>query len=169
MKTTLLNAALLLSVFISYAQTDSIQSLEQEVPKNEIKVNGAYLIAGILEISYERLLSDESSVGFSIGASIDSDIDYTFFLTPFYRFFFGKKRAAGFFVEANSNLYAEELNDDPSDQALGLGVGLAIGGKFVTKGGWVAEILAGAGRNFVNTNQIEEGYPRLGLSIGKRF
>lgn len=169
MKTIILTSALFIFSFVCFGQTERSANLSQEALKHEIRVNAAYFIAGLPEISYERILSDESGVGISMGAAIDKDIEYTFFLTPFYRFYFGKKRAAGFFVEANSNLYAQEIHNDPSDNVMGLGLGFALGGKFMTKGGWVAELLAGAGRNFLNTDLIEEGYPRLGVSIGKRF
>lgn len=169
MKNYMLTATLFFFGFISFGQTDSIQSLNEEALNDEIRVNAAYLIIGLPEISYERILSDESAVGISMGARIDKDIEQIFFLTPFYRLYFGKKRAAGFFVEANSTIYAQEINDDSSDNVMGLGLGFAIGGKFITKGGWVAELLAGAGRNFLNTDLIEEGYPRVGISIGKRF
>jgi len=51
------------------------------------------------EIGYEYILNEESSVGADILFSIEKDYDFKFALTPYYRFFFGEKRAAGFFVE----------------------------------------------------------------------
>ena len=52
---------------------------------------------------------------------------------------------------------------------MGLGLGLAIGGKFLTKNGFIGEIYIGGGRNFINTDKIDGGYPRIGVSIGKRY
>ncbi|MEL6812082.1 MAG: DUF3575 domain-containing protein [Bacteroidota bacterium] len=135
---------------------------------NEFKFNAGYTVAGIPEISYERILSDDSSVGLSVAAVIDEDIDYNFLIIPYYRFYFGKKRNSGFFLEANGAAFTED-RDDRADTELGMGLGLGIGGKFLTKNGWVGELIGGAGRNFLNADVISEVYPRLGISIGKRF
>ena len=56
------------------------------------------------ELSYERLISDNSSLGASVAFSLDKkeDMDWRFSFTPYYRMFFGQKKAAGFFIEANS-------------------------------------------------------------------
>ena len=50
------------------------------------------------ELSYERLISDNSSVGASVAFSLDKkeDMDLRFSFTPYYRMFFGQKKAAGF-------------------------------------------------------------------------
>ena len=37
-----------------------------------------------------------------------------------------------------------------------------------TMGGWVGELYAGAGRNFL-ADRAERAYPRLGFIIGRRF
>lgn len=145
---------------------------------NEIRLNAGYLLAGIPEISYERILSDETAVGVSIVVVVDTSINYNFGITPYGRFYFGKKRAAGFFLEANSAIYSAESDGDlyinglrveSGGSKLGFGFGLGLGGKFLTKGGWVGELLVGVGRNFLNKEEIDEAYPRLGISIGRRF
>lgn len=46
-------------------------------------------------------------------------------------------------------------------------MGIAAGGKFLTKNGFVGEIYGGVGRLFGNSNV--EAYPRGGITIGKRF
>jgi hypothetical protein len=51
------------------------------------------------------------------------------------------------------------------DNVTGAGVGLALGWKYLSGNNWVGEIYAGGGRDFVNGG----GYPRLGITIGKRF
>ncbi len=138
--------------------------------KNELKINAVYLLAGYPEITYERILGEESSVGMSVGFALDESFGLNFGMFPYYRLFFGKKRAAGFFVEGNGALYSEQL-DLPTGEATktAAGLGLALGGKFLTKGGWVAELYAGAGRNFLNTDDLSAVYPRFGIQIGKRF
>ncbi len=58
------------------------------------------------------------------------------------------------------------LNITEKDAKIGAGIGLGIGWKFVSKNNWCGEILLGAGKDFAHSG---EGYPRIGLSIGKRF
>lgn len=134
---------------------------------NEFKLNIGYLLFEFADFSYERILNEESSVGISFGFSLDDAIDYKFGVIPFYRFYFGKKPAAGFFIEGNGALFSEE--SITGNNEIGLGFGIAIGGKFLTKKNWIGEIVIGGGRSFVNKDIISEGYPRIGISIGKRF
>jgi hypothetical protein len=49
------------------------------------------LIAGAFEVTYERLLDNESGVGIALFTSFDNDIDIKFSATPFYRAYFEKK------------------------------------------------------------------------------
>ena len=160
--------ALLLMISFSFlnAQEDPKTTIQGS---NELKLNMAYAIAGFPEVTYERIFDDGGSVGLSLAIGIEDDIDYNVIAVPFYRLYFGEKRAGGFFIEANAALYSEDTNEGTGDTAFGFGPGLAVGGKFLTKSGWVAELLAGAGRNFVNENIISDIYPRLGVSLGKRF
>ncbi|MAO10369.1 MAG: hypothetical protein CMC07_05675 [Flavobacteriaceae bacterium] len=149
--------------------------------KNEIKLNVGYLIAGLPEVTYERYLSDETAIGLSVAFSVEEDIDYKFIAVPYFRFYFGKKSNAGFFVEGNAGLFSQEYESyrdfDPNtgyvnvrnETELGLGLGMSVGGKFVTKKGWMVELVGGLGRNFANSDMLSELYPRLGVSIGKRF
>ncbi len=134
---------------------------------NELKINAAYLLAGFAEITYERMLRDDSAIGISAGFALDNNIDYRFAAIPYYRLYFGKKRAAGFFVEGNANFFSERNFE--SDTEFGAGLGLAIGGKFINAIGWVAELFLGLGRNLVNNDNISEAYPRVGILVGKRF
>ena len=70
-----------------------------DFPKNEIKGNALLLVVGALEFTYEHLLNEESGVGVSLFVPYDNDIETNFSLSPYYRFYFGQKPAAGFFVE----------------------------------------------------------------------
>lgn len=143
---------------------------------NEFKINGLTTVIGYFEVSYDKILNDESSFGISTGFSFDDNVDYTFAIVPNYRFFFGYGPAEGFFIEANAALFSEKSiwynnsGDIIEENDFGLGIGLAIGNKFITtKNGYVAEIFAGAGRNFITSEFAGEVYPRIGISIGKRF
>ncbi len=145
---------------------------------NEIKINVGYVLVGLPEISYERILSDDTSIGIAVAFGADSDIDINFVVIPYGRFYFGKKRNSGFFLEGNAGIFSEDYDEAffngntttfESGTKLGIGAGLGLGGKFLTKNGWIGEVLIGAGRNFVNTDFISEVYPRAGISLGKRF
>jgi len=163
MKFLLLNAVLLLSIAAFSQETN-----DPELAKNELKVNAAYLLGGFPEFSYSRILNDESTVGISIAFSIDSDIYYNYFVTPYYRFYFGKKRAGGFFIEGNTSLFSEESVIGTDE--IGFGAGFSLGGKLISKSKkWTGELLLGVGRNFVNTDVLEGAYPRFGVSVGRRF
>ena len=55
-------------------------------------------------------------------------------------------------------------------------LGISVGGKWVTKSGFVTEIFGGIGRNLLNSNNYDDdGFDpiniagRIGVSIGKRF
>lgn len=165
---------------LNYAQSQNRAA--SQIPSNELKFNAGYLLLEYAEISYEALLNEESGIGISLGAPLNDAIDYKFAVIPYYRLYFGKKPAAGFFIEANAGLIKQEVstpgtsfinfNFEPVDvverNELTAGLGLAIGGKFLTKGGWIGEIFAGGGKNFIN-NDASGGYPRFGIKIGKRF
>lgn len=173
MKTKLtLSITLLLIWSLSWSQTKQ----DGLAGSSELKINGLTTVIGYLEISYDRLLNDESSIGLSAGFSYDDSVDYKFAIVPYYRFFFSEERAAGFFIEANSAIFSEQSDlisntgRPITNSDLGFGMGLAIGHKFVTnKNGYVGEIFAGAGRNFISSDIAAEVYPRFGISIGKRF
>ncbi|MEE9407626.1 MAG: DUF3575 domain-containing protein [Polaribacter sp.] len=166
---------LLMSAFLMNSQEEEKVSLKQ----NEFKLNIASTIDKYPEFSYERLLNDETSIGLSVGFSIenttkDQTTNYNFSIVPYYRFFFGKKPAAGFFIEANTPLFSQKYIDgsffnNQSEGGLGFGLGLSIGGKFLTKSGWIGEIYTGVARSFINTDKVRQLYPRAGITIGKRF
>ena len=145
--------------------------------RSELKVNGLYLILGGLEVDYEYLLNEESSLGISAAFIFTDETDYNWGITPHYRLFFGNEFAQGFFVEGNAILFNYDyygfediLNggDFTMENKTSGGLGLAIGGKFRTKRNVVVEIVGGVGRIF-DDNSIDTVYPRFGINIGKRF
>ena len=167
MKRTILLFLLSLTTIVVAQESKETENI---VKNNELKLNAGYLLAGgFFETSYERILNEESAIGLSLGYAFDKSIDYEFSVVPYYRLYFGKKRAAGFFMEANGAFYSEESEDNNDMNEIGLGVGFSIGGKFITKSGWIFELLGGGGRNFINKDKITEAYARIGLIIGKRF
>lgn len=150
--------------------------------RNELKVNALMLVAGAFEITYERLLNEESAVGVSLFVPYDNTIDTNFSLSPYYRFYFGKKPAAGFFAEGfgmlNNFEYGNYLSNNGSTpiytegNATDFALGFGLGGKWITKKGFVFEINSGIGRNLFNTKSKDSDIQivgRGGISLGYRF
>ncbi len=134
------------------------------------------------EVSYERILQEDISVGASLGVSLDGGDTYGFKaqFTPYFRWFFGgdresaRKYAAGFFMEANASVFSREVKEYgligmeniPTKTETSGGLGLGIGWKYATKNNWCGEILLGLGKDFSSSGDV---YPHFGISIGKRF
>jgi hypothetical protein len=163
----------------------SVYSQTDKTVKHEIKLNVGYALGGIPELSYEYLLNDESAFGISLLYAFDDDNDLKFALTPYYRMYFGNKKAAGFFAEAFGMYNVSENNEliyydyipypgaennyiIPTNNESDFALGVAIGAKFLTKKDFIFEFYGGLGRNLLN-NETMDAVPRLGISFGKRF
>ncbi len=179
MKKITLSLLLMMVTFFAYSQQSDTTKLKTGINgNNELKLNLFMTIAGVPEINYERILSDDMSIGLAVLIGID-DTDYKFGVIPNYRVYFGGKKANGFFIEGNAavigsqnNLYYYDYSGNNYYQnytktQTNFGLGAAAGAKFLTKNGFVGEIYLGAGRLF-GDNSIE-AYPRAGITIGKRF
>lgn len=187
MKNFLLVVLLVFCAF-SYAQDNS-----NTIPKHEVKTDMFNLIVfKAPQFSYEYLLNDESSVGVSImfnlenpedGSFIDGPYYYeNFAFTPYYRRFISNKYARGFFIEVfgmynvqgdfdgtwDNNFQNVTYSDETSNN---LAFGVSLGGKLVSKGGFVVEFYGGVGRNIIIGNEDIglEFLPRVGISLGYRF
>lgn len=179
---------LLLTLFIglnSYAQDASQQR------KNEVMISPLNLLFETFNVSYERLLNEDTGLGVNLITSFRGNsgneglISYTQF-SPYFRYYAGKKYASGFFVEAflpittyKSNeyySYSTYNNDygyyvynsgykETSQTSLGLGFGL--GGKWITKRNILFEASLGIARLFGDEELPVTG--KLMLGIGYRF
>ncbi len=174
--------------------TVSAQIAESDTLNNEVRMDAFGVIAfKYIDLSYERLLNEEAAFGVNIQFTLDGqqeDLGYVrqFSITPFYRQYFSKKYAKGFFVEgfatyANvSEYHYDYVYDSVLDSYMDIyeevnfnqfALGISIGGKFVTSRGFVAEIFAGIGRNLLDTD--DENYYRSeiigrgGIALGYRF
>lgn len=186
-KITILFAVLLISASVfSQRRTKSFMGwhLAKDAPAkvNEVKLNlGTTIFALFPEVSYERIFNEDLSAGASVGVNLNSD-DYPldFAVTPYVRWFFGgnsanlQKYGAGFFIEANGSVFSTDTSridydgnsvTATTDNQFGTGLGLALGWKYLSRNNWVGEFYVGGGRDFVN----DGAYPRMGISIGKRF
>jgi hypothetical protein len=180
MKKLIMALAILCST-IGYSQeTEDSQDI---LRKNEFKINMTNLIIfKWVDVSYERILNEESTFGVGTLFSLDQDYNddvldeyRTFSITLYYRHFFSKKYAQGFFVEGFGMLhsgkdgyfiYSDFTNYE--DKYTDFAVGISAGAKFVTKRGFVAEIYLGIGRDLLGNSDIEV-VGRGGIAIGYRF
>lgn len=152
---------------------------------NEIKFNVPLAIYGLPELSYERIVEDNMGLGVSVSFAVDKAYNYNTdkgiqhraIICPFYRLYFGQKRAAGFYIEGNMALsHQKELNTPdfstgtniPKNTiSTGFGFGAAVGIKLLARNGFTGDFYGGWGRLF--GENIINGYPRLGICIGKKF
>lgn len=182
MKKYFFSTALFIVSLLAYSQ-EATPDLSQD--KNEIKINATNLIAfAFLDGSYEYLINEESSFGVGLLFSFsDNDINdeyRTFSLTPYYRQYFSKGYAKGFFVEGFAMLNTGEDDFFDFDEITQTGstrlenytdvaLGISIGGKFLTKRGFVAEVYGGIGRNLLGNSSFTDIVGRGGISLGYRF
>ena len=196
MKKLLLCSLLMGAALMASAQTDSLSKSIQKKSeaighggKNELKLNLLMTVIGIPEITYERLIGDNMGLGITAGFALEHKVDYRYAVTPHYRLYFGSKKANGFFIEGNMALIGtrDEIYDhlESSYYPTGgyyqggfhrrygktytsFGLGAAAGAKFLTRNGFLGEAFLGVGRVMGERRYIQE-YPRIGITIGKRF
>ncbi len=184
----------LVFVLISYW---SFGQEEEKVRHHEIKANAFNLIVfKSVDLSYEYLIDSESSIGVSVLFNLQNqeDIDddngpyynETFAITPYYRRYFSSRYAWGFFLEAfgmynvqedfDGYFFYDSINDVYINREVGetsnnFAIGMAVGGKFVSKKGFAFEVYGGVGRNLSQSNNDvgSEIVPRIGASLGYRF
>jgi len=178
MKRYLLTLCFCLAYISAHAQDDT--AVED---KNELRLNVISFIAfSGLEGDYEYLISEESSVGVSLLVGLGNQDDFfeyrNFSITPYYRQYFSRKYARGFFVEGfgmvlNRQVEDYNFNIDTFEirEQTNFALGVSVGGKFLTKNGFVAEVYGGIGRTLVNDDDFffENIIGRGGISLGYRF
>lgn len=179
---------LFFATFGAFAQ-DNATKKSFDFKQNEIKVNAINLIAGALfEVTYERVINEESGAGIAISSLLErqGDVSKIFQVTPYYRFYFGKKPAAGFFMEGfGTYLSATQISTNyyfggyyPAEETINAtGLGIALGGKWVTRKGILFEVYGGVGRalalsSTLKNRQFDSGdkiLGRFGITVGYRF
>ena len=180
MKKTLLVAVILFSFFSVKAQNETNSNLYEK--NNEIKLNLASPLSGSFETTYERHLNKKSSLGISFFYVYDRTINYDLYysISPYYRRYFGKKYASGFFVEGfgmltsidGKKIYSSEdhstFTENPAVTDFALGAGL--GWKWAAKSGFIIEANVGYGFLLFNANKTDHNIVnKLGLNVGYRF
>ncbi|MGS0747860.1 DUF3575 domain-containing protein [Halpernia sp. GG3] len=180
---------LLLSALICTAFSASAQEMETTTSdrQNDIMISPIELIASqALNISYERLLNKDSGIGIN-GIFVFNDNQNSSTLTsqisPYYRIYFGKKYASGFFVEAfapitTSNDSRLNVPYSPNnyynnpyytyEKKTTIGAGIGFGGKWVARRNIIFEVSAGVARRFGN-GVYDKVAGKGMLGIGYRF
>jgi hypothetical protein len=132
-----------------------------------------------IQISYERYLDEQSSVGISGMLNFEKNsADFRYnekrAITPFFRHYFTTDSQWNFFGEAffSFNFGEEEIGvsggpsiyEDYTDGALGI----AVGTKYISEKGFTIDIYGGVGRNLFSDNSPII-VPRVGVNLGWRF
>lgn len=148
---------------------------------NEVKLNLITSLSGAVEVGFERYLNKKSSVGISALFVYDhtKENDMNYFVSPYYRYYFGKKYASGFFVEGfgmftsidGKKVYAaDNVTFTEGRDVYDLALGAGFGWKVVTRKKFVFEANVGYGRLIFNADKTDHNQIlKLGLSIGYRF
>ena len=185
----LLTCLLLAATSLGFSQSnDSISNANsRKLGKQEFSLNAFNLVAfGIVDITYERIISENST--WAIEAfyhpSKDDYLNDAYYkelsLTGKYKHFFSSKYASGFYVHGFGMLSNGEYEDgyyydvgideyiydnhDYTDFAIGFG----LGGKFVSKGGFLLDLSGGIGRNLFS-DQSPTIVGQFMVNLGYRF
>ena len=165
MKKLLLVLLLMITSF-SYAQ--------QEV---KVDIADAIIIKN-LDFSYEKYISEGTSFGLSLAFNIakqDASFRYNenMMITPYFRNYFSTGEKWNFFGEAflGVNSGKKESNEDSGNYDIKYtdgALGVAVGTKFVSSGGFTIDLYGGIGRNMFSSDSPTI-VPRVGLNIGWRI
>lgn len=163
------------------AQAQSETDANSYQKNNEIKLNLISPLMDAFEVSYERFLNKNSSLGVSAFKVYEhsTNDDMNYYISPYYRYYFGKKYASGFFAEGfgmftsidGKKIYsADRLTFTENKDVYDLALGAGLGWKLVTKKGFVFEANAAYGRLVFNADKTDHDQViKLGLSVGYRF
>lgn len=161
---------------------DTTKTVDKVDGKNDITLNILNTLFSLPEISYERILSNNTGLGIVAMVGVGRNIDYKYNFIAYYRMYFSDKQGCGFFIEGNGivnwsydientvvyyNMEGEKYFGSRGNRT-DVGLGMAIGSKFLTKNGFIGEIYAGVGR-FIGSELGVKVYPRVGINVGKRF
>ncbi len=147
--------------------------------QQEVKVDLLDALAfKTLEFSYEYYTSESSSVGVSAlfnfeKKSADFKYNEELMITPYFRHYFTNNRSWNYFGEVflgiNSGENEIKVNDEKQLQKYTDGaLGIAVGSKYISSGGFVVDVYGGLGRNMFSSNS-RSIVPRVGLNLGYRF
>lgn len=174
---------LMLIVLFAFYSVNAQNEIDPYQKNNEIKLNALASLWQSFQVGYERHLNHNSSLGLSFLYVLDNtknEEDLNYSISPYYRKYFGKKYASGWFIEGfgmltsidgkkiyiseDHSLYRE--NPDVIDFALGAGGGW----KWVSKSGFLFEANIGWGKLLFNADKTDHTQAvKFGLNAGYRF
>lgn len=161
------------------AQSETNANFYQK--NNEIKLNVISPLMDAFEVGYERFLNKNSSLGISAFKVYEhsTNDDMNYYISPYYRYYFGKKYASGFFAEGfgmftsidGKKIYeADKVTFTEGKDVYDLALGAGLGWKLITKKGLVFEANAAYGKLVFNAGKTDHDQViKLGLSVGYRF
>ena len=185
----LFTCLLLLVSTVSISQTTEIEesSDPRDAGKQELSINAFNLVAfGIVDISYERIISENSTwaVEAFYHPSKDEYLNDAYYkefsLTGKYKHFFSSNYARGFYVHGFGMLSSGEYEEDyyyddisqgyyyETNDYTDFAIGFGLGGKFVSKGGFLLDLSAGIGRNLFS-DQSPQIVGQFMVNLGYRF
>lgn len=178
-----LSMATIFMAFVGYSQ----DSAPVYFKKNEISLNASSLLYQGLEVTYERGIQREIGVGVSSLLFVYQKIEnegQNFHITPYARYYFGKKPLGGFFVEGFTSLFNKNywfdkhtyVNDYYTKRetitktTTTVAFGFGLGAKWQTRQGLTFEIHGAIGREPRASNDNYQPFMgRGGLLIGYKF
>lgn len=187
MKKFITPLVLLFSISIFAQEMEEETIYKRDTAKNELSIGALNLVAfGALDVAYERIIGPSSSwalEAFVLALNKDnedvSEVYYKdFSLTGKYKYFFGDRTAAGFYVNGLAMLSSGEYDqyvsnpngnsnfkvNNYTDFALGFG----LGSKFVAKQGFFLDLNGGIGRNLFSSNSPTI-VGQFNVNLGMRF
>lgn len=164
------------------------QEILETQRKNDILADPVLLIAvPLANVTYERLISKNKGIGVNAMINLDRQDDRFSQFSAFYRMYFGKKYASGFFLEGfipvtteASDIYNYQYDDVngfyytssvTKRNATTVGIGFGVGGKWVFKNNLVIEASGGIARRFGDRDKYyyDEVTGKIMGGIGYRF
>lgn len=183
MNKILLGLSLIFGTFAAQAQENT-----EKQRKNDILADPILLIAvPLANVSYERFISDNKGIGINAMINLDRNDDRFTQFSAFYRMYFGKKYASGFFLEGfipvtteTNDIYSYNYDDVNGyfytssvrkNNFTTVGIGFGVGGKWVMKNNLVIEASGGIARRFGDRDKhyFEEVTGKIMGGIGYRF
>jgi len=168
-------------------QSQEIEKEQKSLKRNELSINLGSLAYNNLNIKYDYLLNESSSIGLRLSYKPDrvslfgiKNYSENIDVTIDYKLFFSKHKAKGFYTVAfigydNSKyyLYNYTTNNIDYNQSRRNGTayfGLGVGYKYVTKSNFFFDGSLRLSQKLFSTNGTAiHCKPQLLFSIGKRF
>ena len=183
MKKIFLVVVLLFSFFVTKAQNKKDTILNPYEKKNELILDlVGPSFAGGINVSYERHLNKKSSLGITLFYIYDNtkETDMNYSISPYYRMYFGKKYASGFFVEGFGMIHStdgkkiydtvEKLTFTENPNVINFSIGAGLGWKGVAKSGFTYGANLGMGITFLNADKTDHDHvAKFSLNVGYRF